>query len=219
MIAVLSNIHGNLEALNEVISDFSAFKVEEIWILGDLVGDGASNLEVIDKIERLSKYKGLVTRIIKGNYDDAIIHHHINPSPNFEITYREVHANRGQRFINLVTPDPEINLPLDFNQFIRGIHVEDTDKDFITQINSFQYGEELKITFNGYSHLQGFKVKEDQLIINSGSVGCFSNKELKAQYVILDFIHHVCLFRKVSYDIDTTYCKIVESGRSLAFIK
>ncbi len=40
-IAVISDIHGNLHALNAVISDIYSRDIDEIWCLGDIVGYGA----------------------------------------------------------------------------------------------------------------------------------------------------------------------------------
>src|SRR4051795_7769784 len=40
-IAVLSDIHGNLHALDAVLSDVEREDVHEIWCLGDIVGYGA----------------------------------------------------------------------------------------------------------------------------------------------------------------------------------
>ena len=65
-IAILSDIHGNLQALEAVLADIDAQQVDTVFCLGDLVGYGASPNEVIGRI----RAKGFPT--IMGNYDDGV---------------------------------------------------------------------------------------------------------------------------------------------------
>ncbi len=62
---ILSDIHGNLEALDAVLA--AAAKLEEpydeIWNLGDLVGYGASPNQVIDRMRPLQSL------VVRGNHD------------------------------------------------------------------------------------------------------------------------------------------------------
>ena len=46
-IALLSDVHGNLPALEAVLADAEAAAVEELWCLGDLVGYGAQPDECV----------------------------------------------------------------------------------------------------------------------------------------------------------------------------
>jgi diadenosine tetraphosphatase ApaH/serine/threonine PP2A family protein phosphatase len=48
MLAILSDIHGNLEALQAVLADVEQFNVEAIYCLGDTVGYGPNPVECID---------------------------------------------------------------------------------------------------------------------------------------------------------------------------
>lgn len=59
---ILSDIHGNLEALNSVLAA-AAGVYDELWNLGDMVGYGASPNQVIDLIRPLS------TLVVRGNHD------------------------------------------------------------------------------------------------------------------------------------------------------
>ena len=58
---VLSDIHGNLEALEAVLS--AAGEWDVLWNLGDMVGYGGSPNEVLDRIRPLS------TLVVRGNHD------------------------------------------------------------------------------------------------------------------------------------------------------
>ena len=67
-ILVMSDIHGNINALEEVIKD--AGKVEKVWCLGDLVGYGPDPNECIKKIRSLKNCICLM-----GNHDSAVLGH------------------------------------------------------------------------------------------------------------------------------------------------
>ena len=52
-IAVFSDIHGNIQALNAILSDIKKRKIKKIISLGDVIGLGPSSNECMDKINSL----------------------------------------------------------------------------------------------------------------------------------------------------------------------
>jgi putative phosphoesterase len=68
-IALISDIHGNLAALDAVLDDMGAQGMREVYCLGDLVGYGPDPEGVIDRMRALN----IIT--VQGNYDDGIGHH------------------------------------------------------------------------------------------------------------------------------------------------
>lgn len=65
-IALFSDVHGNLPALDAVLADIEAADVHEVYCLGDLVGYGPDPSGVVHRIRAL----GIPT--VRGNYDDGI---------------------------------------------------------------------------------------------------------------------------------------------------
>jgi predicted phosphodiesterase len=65
-VAIISDIHGNLPALEAVLADIHTQRVDAVYCLGDLVGYGASPNEVTERI----RAEGIPT--IVGNYDDGV---------------------------------------------------------------------------------------------------------------------------------------------------
>ena len=65
-IALFSDIHGNLAALDAALADIAAAGVEERYCLGDLVGYGPDPAGVVDRVCSL----GIPT--VLGNYDDGV---------------------------------------------------------------------------------------------------------------------------------------------------
>jgi predicted phosphodiesterase len=65
MYAVISDIHGNLEALEAVLSDVPE-EVQTVYCLGDVIGYGANPDECCDVV----RSRGMPT--ISGNHDLAV---------------------------------------------------------------------------------------------------------------------------------------------------
>ncbi|MBN1307807.1 MAG: metallophosphoesterase, partial [Chitinispirillaceae bacterium] len=68
MLALISDIHGNLEALTAVLDDIARFQVEAIYCLGDIVGYGPDPEACIDIVME----KARIT--LMGNHDSALLH-------------------------------------------------------------------------------------------------------------------------------------------------
>ncbi|MGU3470519.1 metallophosphoesterase family protein [Paenibacillus sp. D51F] len=65
-IAIISDIHGNMPALEAVLGDISRRGIGRIVCLGDLIGKGPGSAEAVDRI------RSSCEAVIKGNWDDFI---------------------------------------------------------------------------------------------------------------------------------------------------
>lgn len=65
-IAVISDIHGNIPALEAVLKDIKLKGIESIVCLGDLVGKGPHSSEAIEIIRKECEH------VVMGNWDDFI---------------------------------------------------------------------------------------------------------------------------------------------------
>ena len=61
--AIISDIHGNLEAFQAVLEDLPKEKIDRVVFLGDVVGYGASPRECIEILQDLADY------LVAGNHD------------------------------------------------------------------------------------------------------------------------------------------------------
>ena len=66
-IAVLADIHSNLPALQAVLRDVDATRVDQVWVAGDLVGYNPWPNEVIEVL------RDRKVRAIRGNHDRAVL--------------------------------------------------------------------------------------------------------------------------------------------------
>ncbi|KGK87123.1 serine/threonine protein phosphatase [Desulfosporosinus sp. HMP52] len=62
-IAIISDIHGNLPALEAVLKDIESKSIRRIFCLGDIAGKGPSPTETVDLIKARTEI------VIKGNWD------------------------------------------------------------------------------------------------------------------------------------------------------
>ena len=69
--AVLSDIHGNLDALKAVLEDSKKEKADRIFICGDLAMAGPQPSETIDFLRKLSEEEDVT--FIQGNTDEMIV--------------------------------------------------------------------------------------------------------------------------------------------------
>lgn len=65
--AIISDIHGNLQALEVVLEDMRRNKPDRIICLGDLVGYGANPNEVIVLVREVADL------VVAGNHDHAAV--------------------------------------------------------------------------------------------------------------------------------------------------
>jgi protein phosphatase len=65
-IAIISDIHGNIPALDAVEQDIRARGITKVMCLGDLVGKGPHSEVAVDRIRQLCEV------VVQGNWDDFI---------------------------------------------------------------------------------------------------------------------------------------------------
>lgn len=65
-LALFSDVHGNLAALDAVLADICEAGVTERYCLGDLIGYGPEPAAVIDRV------RSLEIPTVRGNYDDGV---------------------------------------------------------------------------------------------------------------------------------------------------
>ncbi|MFX0182328.1 MAG: metallophosphoesterase family protein [Candidatus Hodarchaeota archaeon] len=219
-LAVISDIHSNLVALESVITDLKEnFKdITEIYCLGDIVGYGPNPQECLEIV--LNKEK-LITRIIKGNHDDYVTRHNtppqVNPSARIAIEY-QIQATSLEFRWELDHLPPCISTKhLDYDANIVLVHgspqyplTEYIYPNTLRQENLFTYMKDadIDILFLGHTHIPFVrklalnKGLKDLLIINPGAVGQPRDNDPRASYAIIDVEERDVIIRRVNYDID-----------------
>ncbi|MEM9827586.1 MAG: metallophosphoesterase family protein [Planctomycetota bacterium] len=233
--AIISDIHGNLEALEAVLTDVRESGADEIFCLGDIIGYGPNPCECLDRVINRCR----VT--ILGNHDQAAL---FDPDGFNPMALDAIFWTRDQ-LDNGPGSSSQKNRRWDFLGELPRQHNEDTFKfvhgsprdptneyvfpEYIYDHKKMEilFGKVTQYCFQGHTHLPGvfttdceFTPQDEiegpvplgpsKLMINVGSVGQPRDSDNRACYVIVDTEASSVHFRRVEYDFETTAKKIYD---------
>lgn len=231
MKAILSDIHGNLEALQAVLADIRHYPVGDIYCLGDLVGYGPNPCECVDLA-----LEWKVTLL--GGFDVAVAQDEPNVGESMLAANRSLAWSKAQ-----LSADPSAAGQRRW-AFLRERPAQHTETGFlfvhgspVRPVNDFVYPAEVsnpgklgqlfapvpRHCFHGQTHEPAvvtangevfvpdctadvFRLDRRKALVNVGSVGQPHDGDWRACYVLVD--GDVVRFRRVKYDIEATVGKI-----------
>ncbi len=236
-VAVISDIHGNWEALSSVLQDIDRRGIETIYCLGDIVGYGPDPELCIAAVRRRC------TIVLKGNHEDAILRAPIG----FHSLARNAIQWTKSRLLNPWRHPIRSLRNLSFLRslparaagenccLVHGSPRDPTDEYLLDRLllaageetisELFEFPE--PICFCGHTHVpcvfsrnrllcpagtdgQVVELEDQKLIVNVGSVGQPRDRDPRACYV--EFTGEKVIFHRVPYDIETTQAKILHRG-------
>jgi predicted phosphodiesterase len=226
--ALLSDIHGNVEAFQAVLGNLEREKVDQVFFLGDIVGYGADPEECIKLLE------GLTTWVVAGNHDWASVgltdYSNFNPVAKtaIEWTKRKLSVPYQHYLTHLPLLLTCHNVTL---VHASPYHPEEWNYVFSLSEASFNFCcYEQQICFIGHSHrpiafeqdkegriallsYTSFTLKDShRYIINVGSVGQPRDGDTRAAYGIYDLDQSRFTLKRIPYDITGAQKKIIEAG-------
>ncbi|GAB5443595.1 MAG: metallophosphoesterase family protein [Fuerstiella sp.] len=232
MRALISDIHGNLEALEAVLADIRSKEIREIFCLGDIVGYGPNPCECIDLVMDLD-------RCLLGNHDQAAL---------FDPEGFNAGAERAIFWTRSVLEKASGSKAEDRWEFLgelpRRFTTDDEKMMYVhgsarNPLNEYVFPDDIynqvkmekifalipQYCFQGHTHIPGvftetlefldpseidfkYQLDDTKVMINVGSVGQPRNNDPRSSYVT---IHEgVVEFHRVEYDFDTTAKKIYD---------
>jgi len=231
--AVVSDIHGNFEALTQIIAKAESEGFDKILNLGDMVGYYTTPNECVD----LLRDRNAVS--IMGNHDvvacGGVEPVFFNPTAAQAILWAREHLRPDNREYISRLPDQRR-----IGDELLMVHGSVRDRDeyllFRPEIErSFEVLESshagIRVVFFGHTHRKIYYEKEgsrlyasdkpDKLVlrpgclymINPGSVGQPRDGDPRAAFCIFDTEARAVTFYRVSFDID----KVANAVRSLPF--
>jgi diadenosine tetraphosphatase ApaH/serine/threonine PP2A family protein phosphatase len=225
--AVLSDIHGNLEALRAVLAD-AADRADDMLCLGDVVGYGADPGPCVDLIGERAR------AVVAGNHEHAVI-------GRMDLTWFNRYARAAAEWTRerldadcaaylgalplratvddatLVHASPR--QPQEWDYLV-------TEEDGLAAFAAF----DTRLCFVGHSHVPAMwslgssgpdYARGDvgltldagrRYIVNVGSVGQPRDRDPRAAYAIWDVDARQITVRRVAYDVATARAKIEEAG-------
>jgi predicted phosphodiesterase len=234
-VAVLADIHGNLPALEAVITHLEAQGgCDEMWVLGDLVAFCPYPVEVLERLAELAR-----ARFLQGNTDRYLVTGQRPTQPPVEdesawvklpafleerdANFRWTVSQLGYRWYTFLKELPvELDIELPGYGSVRAFHGsplgdeigiwEDTPEEDLEEMLA---GIDARLVVCGHTHCQlGRWLGERVWVVNSGSVGFPLDGDQRAAYAVLEFESGDCWasFHRVEYDVDEVLARLTEVG-------
>ena len=234
--ALISDIHGNLEALTAVLQDIQSLSIDEVYCLGDVIGYGPNPCECLDLVMKRCK----VT--ILGNHDQAAL---FDPDGFNPMALQAIYWTRD-RLDNGPGSPSQVNARWDFLgelprfadegdfKFVHGSPRDPTNEyvfpEYVFDQRKMEilFGKVKQYCFMGHTHLPGvfttdcefvspeecdyvYRLGPQKIMANVGSVGQPRDDDPRPCYAILDTEADggpTLTYRRIEYDIDLTVSKI-----------
>jgi len=216
-IAIFSDIHANLAALEAVLADVDARGLEERFCLGDLVGYATFPNEVVSAIQALK------IPCVMGNYDQGVGNDsddcgcaYKTPEAralgNRSIAWTNAHTTaESKAFLRSLLPDFRLQLgdlrvvlvhgsPRKINEYL----FEDRPESGLERLLDLA---EADVLVCGHTHVPYHKIlPSGRHVVNDGSVGKPKDGDPRACYAILEATGRDLgvTFVRVAYDIERT---------------
>jgi predicted phosphodiesterase len=232
--AIISDIHGNFEALDSVLAHIAKESVDEIFCLGDIIGYGPSPCECLDRVIEASRV------CLLGNHDQGAM---FDPEGFNSGAERAIFWTRDQLEEAAGNRD-QIDRRWDFLGTLPRVHRDDpwlyVHGSPRNPVNEYVFPEDIynqkkmeklfglitKGCFQGHTHVPGifleslefitpeqtenvFQVKDERFMINVGSVGQPRDGDPRSCYVIQE--DDKVTFHRVDYDCGVTAEKIYQT--------
>jgi predicted phosphodiesterase len=229
-IAIFSDIHGNMDAFQEVLIDIEKGFIDAIFCLGDNIGYGPEPEEVL----RVLQEKTIPS--VLGNHEMACLDismlHWFNPAASESLKKTIQMLSTGS--VKFIAGLKQSMVAHDC-RFVHGFP-PDSPVIYLFQVSQkkiCRYMSQMKerICFIGHTHelriieFDGERCIPDLLkrgvtqlkgqnryIVNVGSVGQPRDGDNRAKYVILDTDRDIIDVRFVRYDIEKVVKKIIAAG-------
>jgi len=235
-LALLSDIHANIQAFDACLSHAHAQGAQQFALLGDLVGYGANPLEVLERVQTLAAAGAL---IVKGNHDEMAV------TPPAEVAH--VGSSTAAWTHAQLSPEQHSfldHLPLTLQQgAVLLVHASVNDPErwrYVTDersasasLDAAAYRPEVRYVFGGHVHhqtlyyrgagagLMPFKPtpgvavpvpRYRHWLATVGSVGQPRDGNPQAMYALFDPDKAQLTFQRVSYDHHAAAAAIRRAG-------
>ncbi|GJM40730.1 MAG: metallophosphoesterase [Ardenticatenaceae bacterium] len=179
-IAVISDIHGNMPALEAVTADIEKWQPDQVIVGGDIVNRGPLSRESLEWV--LAKQANDGWQIVKGNHEDYVLECAANGTESgtrFQISqFAHWSYEQVADYVSLIA-----NLPNQQSVFapdgteLRVVHgsMRDNRDGIYTQTSDKELREQISpapaVFVTGHTHRSLIRQIDDTTVVNVGSVG------------------------------------------------
>ncbi|NLG28539.1 MAG: metallophosphoesterase family protein [Chloroflexi bacterium] len=222
-IAVFSDIHGNLHALQAVLEDIDRVRPDAIYCLGDLVGYGAYPNEVIEQV----LLRGIPT--VMGNYDQGVGLDHDDCGCAYRTDEARALGNESLRWTRArVTAENKARL----RALLPSLRLTWGERSALLvhgsprKINEYVYADRPEASLEriaasasanvlvfGHTHQPWSRVVGSVFMLNDGSVGKPKDGDPRAAWALLQVGEETQVsIRRVRYDVQAAADAVRASG-------
>jgi putative phosphoesterase len=205
---LISDVHANLEALEEVLNHAN---FDEVLFMGDVVDYGPSPVEVFDLLRFIRAKRVLgnhdVAASFKKDCRSSQATHAASVATREEITWKLL----AQKSLDLLGK-AERKLDLEYDGMrLRAFHGAPGDElyRYVTKEEAASLdmdGADLLVL--GHTH-NAYEVRKEGLwVVNPGSVGFPADNDPRASYAVLDTRTRQTTFGRIKYDVDGVVSKL-----------
>jgi putative phosphoesterase len=204
MIAIISDVHGNLPALRAVVDTALKLGCSRFISLGDVVGYCAQPGECI---ELLRDHDALN---IMGNHDYYLTF--AEACPRSQIVSRIIEYQRGvvsEDQITWLRKSPPSHREGN-TLFVHG-GPNDPRNEYLYSISKKRIPADVEVLFSGHTHVQKLaRFSDDKAYCNPGSVGQPRDGDSRAAFAVVK--EKEIVLQRVSYEIDQTIYEMQRAG-------
>lgn len=209
-IAVISDIHGNLLALNAFLNAIKCEEIDYIYHLGDAIYLSPYSSECLTVL-----FQNPNIRMVRGNYEEYLILGENHPQRTFWKNEFIEHQRQANKFISLELKKMVSQIPYIIRENFYGIRLcflhypFDSNKNYydiisnpqIEDLNNLFKNYKDHVIFYGHEHTSS-DLQGDSRYVNPGSLGC--SKDDYAKYVIIsiDSSGYRIEHKRAKYDRD-----------------
>ena len=225
--AVVSDIHGNLEALEAVLADISQRGITSIVCLGDFVGYGASPNECIETL------RPKIELAVAGNHDLAACGrlrlNYFNPDAASAARWTDVQLTEENRAYLRALP---FSVPWRGMLLVHSSPSSPTNWNYVlssTDAEAEMDAFDENLCLIGHSHVPGAFdwnqrdmrysreadipiARNHRYLVNVGSVGQPRDGDPRAAYLLVDEERLALSHVRLEYDIEGAMKRIVDAG-------
>ena len=235
-IAIISDLHSNIEALQACLRKTKALNVEQYVCLGDMIGYGPDPVATLETVMSLPNVV-----VIRGNHEEAL----------FGAYYKGLRSHVRQSIDWTKTQLSPAHLDyvqsLPYQQTVQGasmVHATADQPERWAYLHSISLAERCMqaagtvLTFIGHTHQPQVFLKvpgkdtvclaaspekalpidpQCRYVINVGSVGQPRDENNKASFAVYDSEQNEVMFYRIDYDYEQTARKIIAQGLPALF--
>ncbi len=225
-IAIISDIHSNLEALEACFAEIDRERADDIVCLGDMIGYGADPNPCVERI------RGRTPHVVAGNHDFAVIGH--TPTEYFNLdALTAVIWTRGE-----LSPENRgylATLPLVLELggalFVHASPSRPADWNYVRTLREAKHelaAFNQRLCFIGHSHFPEFFIERagevvreappemtlrpgERALVNVGSVGQPRDGNPRASFALYDTDAGRVEIRRVAYNVERVRDRILDT--------